>query len=255
MYYYIFDIKKCKKRSQVEAIKSQLIELGISGEYTYISSAQSAEELALLGLRRGYSTIIVAGSDDSINAVANVMVGQREAMGVIPLQASKAICHLIGTSSPAEAIESLRFRRINEMTTGKTATGKHFLTYLEMDLGSPMDFTVEFKNFIVQASVKNMIISNYHPEIKKNASDHLDTVIESQSPNHSGLLHQIKNLFGQSKEGDDKHLSIFRSRSLRLFTKKPISIKSGDAVIAKTPQLIETSEQTLRIIVTKGKGA
>ena len=110
MYYYIFDIKKCKKRSQVEAIKSQLIELGISGEYTYISSAQSAEELALLGLRRGYSTIIVAGSDDSINAVANVMIGQKEAMGVIPLQASKAICHLVGTSSVTEAIESLQNR-------------------------------------------------------------------------------------------------------------------------------------------------
>ena len=254
MYYYIFDVKKCKKRSQVEAIKSQLIELGISGEYTYISSAQSAEELALLGLRRGYSTIIVAGSDDSINAVANVMIGQKEAMGVIPLQASKAICHLVGTSSVTEAIESLRFRRINEITTGKTATGKHFLTYLEMDLSSPMEFTVEFKNFIVQASVNNMIISNYHPEIKKIADDHLDTVIESHSPNHSGFFNQIKNLFGKNKEDDDKHLSIFRSRSLRIFTKRPISIKSGNAIIAKTPQLIETSEQTLRIIVTKGKG-
>jgi diacylglycerol kinase family enzyme len=255
MYYYIFDIKKCKKRSQVEAIKNQLIELGISGEYTYISSAQNAEELALLGLKRGYSTIIVAGADDSINAVANVLVGQSQAMGIIPLQASKALCHLIGTSSVTEAVESLRFRRINEIITGRTAGGQHFLTYLEMDLSSPMEFTVEFKNYIVQAHVKNMIISNYHPEIRKMSDDYLDTVIESSAPNHKGLIGTIKNLFGGKADSDDKHLSIFRSRSLRIFTKKPISIQSGDAVIAKTPQLIETSEQTLRIIVTKGKGA
>jgi len=251
MYYYIFDIKRCKKRATIEAIKSALLELGISGEYNYISNAQSAEKLAELGLSRGYSTIVGVGSDDLINSVANRMVGRKEAMGVIPLEISKPMSFLLGLDSWREACEALRYRRIKEMYVGRTANGEHFLTEAHIDTGRPVNLTIEFKNYIIQVLAKNFMVSNYYPGVKKVGQDYLDVVIESQPPAPSSLIDQFKSIFGTKEVSEAKAQSLIRARSMRVFSKKPVSIIAGDKMIAKTPQLIESSDEMLRIIVSR----
>jgi len=251
MYYYIFDIKRCKKRATIETIKSALLELGISGEYSYISNAQSAEKLAELGLSRGYSTIVGVGGDDLINSVANMMVGRKEAMGVIPLEISKPMSVLLGLDSWKEACEALRYRRIKEMYVGKTANGEHFLTEAHIDIGKPVNLTIEFKNYIVQVLAKNFMVSNYYPGVKKIGQDYLDVVIESQPPASSSLLDQFKSMFGGKVVSESKAISLIRARSMRIFSKRPVPIISGDKVIAKTPQLIESSDEMIRLIVSR----
>jgi diacylglycerol kinase family enzyme len=251
MYYYIFDIKKCKKRAFIEAIKSTLSELGISGEYNYILPSQSAEELASVGLKRGYSTIIAVGGDDLINSVANCMIGKKEAMGVIPLDISNSMASLLGVSGWREACESLRFRRIKEMFTGRAANGEHFLTEAYIDLSHPTEITVEFKNYIIQVQAKNFMISNFHPGIKKIGNDYLDVIIESEPKVSHSLVNQIKSLFAQKVIVDSRRMSIIHARSMRIFTKKPITLLAGGKVIGKTPQLVESTESMLRLIVSR----
>lgn len=251
MYYYIFDIKKCKKKSQVEAIKDYLVGLGISGEFTFISAVQNAEELTELGLKRGYSTIVAVGADDLINSVANKMIGRPEAMGVIPLQASNPMLSLLGSTDWKEAAETLRFRRIREMNIGKTASGEHFLTHLKLGLKNPMEITLEFKDFIVQAWVKNLIIANHHPEIEKLGPEFLDVVIESTKKDEGSIFKLLKSIVSPKIRTNGKNMSLIRARSLRLFSKKPIPLMAENKIIAKTPQLVETSDEILRIIVSK----
>jgi hypothetical protein len=251
MYYYIFDIKRCKKRATIEAIKSALLELGISGEYNYISNASPAEQLVDLGLNRGYSTVVGVGSDDLINSVANRMVGRKEAMGVIPLEISKPMSVLLGLDSWREACEALRFRRIKEMYVGRTANGEHFLTEVHIDTSRPVDLTIEFKNYIVQVLAKNFMVSNYYPGIKKFGQDYLNIVIESQPPASSSLMDQFKSIFSTKVTSDAKAISMIHARSMRVFTKKPVPIIAGDKMIAKTPQLIESSDEMLRLIVSR----
>ena len=254
MYYYIFDIKKCKKKSQVEAIKDYLVGLGISGEFTFISSAQNAEELTELGLKRGYSTIVAVGADDLINSVANKMIGRAEAMGIIPLQASNSMLTLLGSSDWKEAAETLRFRRIREMNIGKTGSGEHFLTSLNLGIKSPMEITLEFKDFIAQAWVKDLIISNYHPEIEKLSPEFLDVVVESTKKEDSSIFKVFKSFFGPEIKTNENNMSLIRARSFRIFSKKPIPLMSENKIIAKTPQLVETSDEILRLIVSKSSG-
>lgn len=251
MYYYIFDIKKCKKRSFIEAIKSTLSELGISGEYNYILPSQSAEELAETGLRRGYSTIIAVGSDDLINSVANCMIGKKEAMGVIPLDISNSMANLLGTNGWREACESLRFRRIKEMFTGRAANGEHFLAEIYLNLPHSTEITVEFKNYVIQVLTKNFMISNFHPGIKKISGDYLDVIIESEPKASQGLVNQIKSLFVQKITVDSQRMSIIHAKSMRIFAKKPIALLAGGKVIGKTPQLVESTESMLRLIVSR----
>ncbi|MCX6808884.1 MAG: hypothetical protein NTW50_04445 [Candidatus Berkelbacteria bacterium] len=78
MYYYIFDIKKCKKQSTVTEIKDYLGSLGISGEFTYPSSAYSVEDLVELGLSKKYNTIVGIGDDNIANKIAAKLCGRTE---------------------------------------------------------------------------------------------------------------------------------------------------------------------------------
>lgn len=250
MYYYIFDIKKCKKRSQVENIKEYISSLGISGEFTYPSAAQNVEELVHLGLSKQYTTIVAIGSDEIANAVASVMVGKKEAMGFIPLEISPELAALIGSNNWKEACDVLRFRKIREVRLGKTASGNHFLTYAKLDLKYPAEITMELKGYIVQAKVKDLMISNFHPEIKKIGDDFLDIVMTSVEPSDS-IMSKFNSFLGIEKKPGDNSLSLFRARSLRLFTKSKMSIISGDSIIAKTPQFIESSDDFLRLITAK----
>lgn len=250
MYYYIFDIKKCKKRSQVENIKEYLASLGISGEFTYPSAAQNVEELVHLGLSKQYTTIVAIGSDEIANSVASAMVGKKEAMGFIPLEITPELATLIGTDSWKAACDILRFRKIREVRLGKTATGKHFLTFAKLDLKFPAEITMELKDYIVQAKVKDLMISNFHPEIKKIGDDFLDIVMTSVESN-SSIISKFNSFLGIEKKTGDNSLSLFRARSLRLFTKSKMPIISGGDVIAKTPQFIESSDEFLRLITAK----
>lgn len=250
MYYYIFDIKKFAKRSQVESIKDCLGSLGISGEFTYPSAAQSVEELVDLGLSKQYSTIVAIGGDEIANNVANKLVGRKEAMGIIPLDVSGSLSQLIGSSNWKEACEILRYRKIQELKIGKTATQKGFLTHAELDIKSPIEVTLEFKDFIVQTKARDLLISNYHPEIKKLENDYLDILITSEQNPENGLIGKFSSMF-KKKEENSLYQSLIRARSLRIFTKTQIPIVSNGSVIAKSPQLIESSDEDLRLITAK----
>lgn len=250
MYYYIFDPKKCRKKSQVEAIKDQLAKIGISGEFSVVSSIQSAANLAEAGLRKQYSTIVAVGGDDIINQIADKLVGKTEAMGIIPLETSGEIENLIGTKNWKDAIDILRFRKIKEIHLGMTGNGRHFLTTAELDLKKPTNVTIEFKGYIVQAKVKNLTISNVSSHIKKINPEYLDVVIQSELEKDSGLLKSLTRLF-RPDETAEKNLTVIRARSMRIFSNKSIIIKSGGSVISKTPQYVESTDEILRLIVGK----
>jgi len=253
MYYYIFDIKKFGKKSQVDTLKEYLAELGITGEFTYINSAQTAEDLAVLGLKKGYSTIVGVGSDDVANSISNVLIGQKEAMGLIPIGASPELEELIGVTGWKEAAESLRFRRIKDIFLGQTATGTHFLTNIYLDIKNTFEVTLEFKDYMVTAKARSLMISNFNPGVKKIGSEFLDVILESEIENKGGLISNLKNIFG-SKEVKANY-SIIRARSLRIFTKKPLPLLLYGKTIAKTPQLVECSDDKLRLIVSKNSPA
>lgn len=249
MYYYIFDIKKFAKSSQVDNLKNYLGGLGISGEFTYPTPAQSVEELVDLGLSKQYTTIVAVGGDELANTVAGKLVGKKEAMGFIPINASPALCQLIGADNWKDASDMLRFRKLSEIRLGKTASQKHFLTYAELQIKNPVEITLEFKDFIVQTTATSLIISNYNPSIKKIGDDFLDVIMTSTNPQDS-ILSKFSSLFYKKTE-NKLASSLLRARSLRIFTKNQLPITSSNYTLAKSPQLIESTDEYLRLITAK----
>ncbi len=250
MYYYIFDIKRCKNKTLVTDIKSYLSSLGISGEFTYPSAAYTTEELVDLGISKKYNTIVGIGSDDLANSIASRLCGRQEAMGMIPLEASNELASLIGAKTWREGAENLRYRKITNMKIGKSANGGGFLTDLELALKGPTEVTIEFRDYMVQAKVTKLVISNFNPDITKIGPDFLDVVFESVAPEQN-VISRIGNFLGFGKDGQKSSFSLFRGRSLRLFTSSQIPLASKGHAIAKTPQLIESSDEDLRLIIGK----
>jgi len=250
MYYYIFDLKKCQKRSQVEEIKNYLSVLGISGEFVYPSAAYNVSELVELGLSKKYNTIVGIGGDEIANKIAAGLVGRSEAMGLIPIEASLDLMQLIGAKNWREGADNLRYRRIAEMFIGQTANGGAFLTSLELNVSVPTEITIEFKDYIVQARVTKLLITNFHTEIKKIGSEYLDVVFQSIARKGKSVWTSVSSFLGFDKN-ETQSLSIFRARSLRLFTNSQIALKSGTDVVARTPQLVEISDAKLRLIVNR----
>lgn len=250
MYYYIFDVKKFKKSSQVDSIKNYLSELGISGEFTYPTPAQTVEELVDLGLSKQYSTIVAIGGDEIVNAVASKLVGRKEAMGIIPLEISQDLSQLVGSSSWKESCEILRFRKINEIRLGRTGTGKCFLTHAELQIKHPIEVTLEFKDYMIQTMASALSISNFNPNIKKIGDDFLDVSIISSVASGS-VLGKFSSFLGIKKEASSLSSSLLRARSLRIFTKTQLPIVVDGVTLAKSPQFIESSDECLRLITSK----
>jgi len=251
MYYYIFDLKKCKKNSQVTDIKNYLSSLGISGEFTYPSAAYTTEELVDLALSKKYNTIVGIGGDEIANQIAVKLCGQTEAMGIIPLEVSDDLMEMIGASNWKEAAESLRYRKIKETKIGLTANGKGFLTNLSLGIKGPTEITIEFRDYMIQTRAIDMIISNYHPNIDKIGSDYLDIVLHSVGPKPKGFLSKFSAILGSKT--DEQEYSLFRARSFRLFTSSQIPLLCNSQTVIKTPQLIESSDEDLRLIVGKSQ--
>lgn len=248
MYYYIFDTRKCRKRALVDDIKAHLSVLGITGEYAFSSNAYSIEELVRLGLSKGYNTIVGIGDIETINRIAGVVCGRQEAVGIIPTEITPDISELIAARTWKEACDNLRYRKITEMHIGKTANGNAFLTSVFLALKGPTELTIEFRDYLVKAKAKNFLVSNYHPQIKKIAPDFLDVVFQSIDPKTATLAGRLSGLLGLSQKEDTQY-SLFRARSLRLFTNSKIPLVSNDQIIAKTPQLIESSDEKIRLII------
>jgi diacylglycerol kinase family enzyme len=246
MYYYIFDIKKCKKKSQVEDIKRHISALGISGEFTYPSAAQTVEELVDLGLSKKYNTIVAIGGDDIANTIAGKLCGRPEVLGIIPLEISPELGAVIGTNNWKDGCENLRYRKITEMRIGQTGKDQYFITNIELDLKQPTDVTIEFRDYIVQSKASKLVVTNFSPSLKKIGPEFLDIEMTSLA-GHKGS--SLASFFGFKKRPDG--YSIFRARSLRIFTKSQIPLCVNDRPVAKTPQMIESTDEVIRIITQK----
>ena len=117
MYYYIMEPPESRAvRQTYQKLRDILTNLGIAGEMMASSPARTPEELALMGLERGYGTIVAVGGDGFVNDIARAIIGQA-VLGVIPIGESQQISEIIGTSNMKTAAEFLKFRRLSTFNT------------------------------------------------------------------------------------------------------------------------------------------
>lgn len=144
MYFYIFDPGKDKELKYFERVQGRLLNLlaenRIEGETYRVTSIRTVELLVEQAIGLDARTIIVVGTDATVNKVINKLV-RKDAditIGYIPLDPTSTLGKIFGTSADVEiGVKVLAGRLVQEMDLGKL--GEHFFLS-KVDLGArPME--------------------------------------------------------------------------------------------------------------------
>ncbi len=139
MYFYIFDPSRERELKYFERIQGRLLnllaEFHIEGETYRVTSIRTVDLLVDQALGANAKTIIVVGSDSSLNKTVNAVVRKQAevTLGFIPLDPESSLGHIFGlTANIEEAVKTLASRLIRELDLGKV--GEHFFLS-QVDLG------------------------------------------------------------------------------------------------------------------------
>lgn len=139
MYFYIFDPDRDKEAKYFERIQGRLLNLlaeaHIEGETYRVTAIRTVDLLVEQALGAEAKTIVVVGSDSSLNKTINAVLRKKAelSIGFIPLHPESALGKILGVSADVEeAVKTLAGRLVRELSLGKV--GEHFFLS-QVDLG------------------------------------------------------------------------------------------------------------------------
>ena len=131
MYCYIYDELTQDKRFEKELalIENRLTDLGIAGKIVRLALFRNVQEMVLDEIRRGTTSVIAVGDDETVHKVVDVVSGTDVTLGIIPLGERNALASLLGIPSGVAACDTLSARIVETIDAG-VVNGKRFLTSL-----------------------------------------------------------------------------------------------------------------------------
>lgn len=272
MYYYIFEPTKNPKEQKIqEEIKIKLQTLGIVGECVTLSLAEEARDLARVGLRKNYSTVVAVGSDRLINEVGSGLIESGAVLGAIPLTEESDFHTILGTKNYLEACDILPQRKVLTTDCGLINSSKTFITKVaikpkrELSLSENGLIIVNFDgDFQAETKLCEIIVSNIG--IKKTdlpgekeetdkshqllADNHLDVFIPDQLEERGGFFSRI---FGKKNEIEkpEDDGSIFHPRHISIESRKKLVAMLYDKIIERGNLVIESYPAALKIIIKR----
>lgn len=238
MYYYILESPPTRAIRQThQRLRDILTNLGIAGEMVAASPARTPEELCEMGLEKGYSTIVAVGGDHFINQVARA-IGDEAVLGVIPIDASEQVTELIGVSSIKDAAESLKQRRLSEVST----------VVAEPDTKIFLDAVIQPS----QLAKVSLVIDNRY-----RAYAYFNKITIDRSLNvrvESIHLLEAKKVLGIFKVGGEtlRSESLFHGRSVRIVTEPDLPVTVAGMPIGRTPLQLKLVPNSLKVITRRG---
>lgn len=141
MYYYIYDSFLSDKRYErvMAAVETRLTDLGITGRIGRLTPFTNARGLVRDETRRGASTIVVVGNDETLAQVVGGIGEASVTLGIIPVGSPTVIAKSLGIPDGADACDVLSRRVTQKVDLGKI-NGQYFLSEVRLPPGR---FTVE----------------------------------------------------------------------------------------------------------------
>jgi diacylglycerol kinase family enzyme len=131
MYCYIYDEFTQDKRYEKEllALENRLTDLGIAGKIVRLALFRNVQEMVRDEIRRGTTSVIAVGNDDTVHKVIDVVSGTKVVLGIIPLGSPNGLAKLLGVPEGVAACDVLSARIVEKIDAG-IVNGKRFLTSL-----------------------------------------------------------------------------------------------------------------------------
>lgn len=287
MYYYIINpAAGGAKINKIQTkLKARLKDLGIAGEFVKSVGVGDITKLTKMGIEKGYKTIVAVGGDGTIHEVINGMNDKSVALGIIPTGTTNELAQTLGIPDWQSACNILSARKTEVVDLGKikdrlfvTNVSLGFNTFLLDNVGtgkitaisklkSNMSLFKKAMNFrtipvrldfeegySVEAECFNVTVSNgkffsIMPQKSKPQDNLLDVIILSKMP-FSKIIR-----YSSSKPGheidDLSKFSVFRTKKVKIITKKPYTITADGQAVTQTPVEVEIADKKLKVIVSK----
>jgi len=257
MYYYIFEPAQNKRElNQQEDIKAILQKHQVAGEFVTLSLAEKPQDLARIGLRRGFTTIVAVGGDSLINEVACGLVNSDYALGVIPTNPKSPFLKMINARDYEEACLALPTRRIAKIDT--VLVNDKFCMITQARIGFEKDrselIQVNFDNYYrTEVRLPEIIISNIgvkkKPELIQRALS--DNLVDIYIPAKSKIRAGIFSIFSSLQKESSKTGSIFHVKKGQITARKPIKMTIDNQEVATQPFEVKAVPKSLNIIIKR----
>jgi len=263
MYYYIFEPAQNPKEQKIqEEIKALLQSRSIVGEFVTLSLAEEPQDLARVGLRKNYSTVVACGSDTLINEIGAGITGTEAVLGAIPFEENSVFHQILGTKNYTDACDILPSRKVLKVDTGLINQEKIFVSSVtvrpkkELIAGEGLIIVSFDGDFQAETKLCNITVSNVGIKRKSTkkvraalTDHHLDIFIPDQLRKKEGFLSRI---FGRApSEKTPKTGSIFRPKKISIESRKKLITMLGNKEIAKGNLIIESYPSSLNIVVKR----
>lgn len=242
MYYYIMEPAGKKGVVWQEKVKNILGNIGIAGETVTPSPARTVEELASLGIVKGYSTIVAVGSEKIVNTIVNTIISQNDnkevVLGIIPEDYNSVLAKKIRVTNVDDACNALKSRKLETADACFIEPNKYFLTEAVIESQKPLDA------YLITPQIKAGVVLNklyIRPGLEIEILDH--SAVEEKP----GFLSRF---FG--KKASSSGRSYFRSKTIKIDAPDGgVPVKVENEVIAKTPIICHNRPKALKIIVAR----
>ena len=248
MYYYVFEQPHTNVDRKVnDKVRMHLTGFGIAGEFCVSSPARSAEELVDMGLRKGVGTVGAGGSDYHINRVVNTLKGLERGLhrdivlGVIPTDKESSLRERLRLQNIQEACEALKYRRFTTVDVGYIEGASYFLTTAEIHTSRPTVISIKADRWESEAKITDLTIF----------SDLTFSFFNSQKS--KGLMDKWVTWLTNSRSVEDKSVSLFRARIIRVSGEAILPVTVEGTVVAKTPVVAYKMAKALKLIVKRDR--
>lgn len=245
MYYYIFESPKTsQERMYFEKIRDFARDFGIAGEITQASPARTPQELTQIAIEKNYTTIVAIGHDVHINriisAILNLNTEMPISLGIISTDPDSMLYGRWGFKHPDEAVEMLKYRKLERFSVGMVEPNHYFLTSIRIEPPKTTRINLEVDHWKADALIDRVEISG-----------NLYILLERFNKEAGILPSAVNWLLGKNNENVDQ--SIFKAKIIKISSKEPLPIMIDDQIIARTPVNIYRKLNALNIITKRDK--
>ena len=249
MYVYLYDnfLRQKKFENTIQAIETRLTDFGIAGKILRLQNFTNADALIEEEIRRGATTIVIVGNDETFGHVLSRAATRDILFGFLPVGPNNTICDVLGIPVGEDACDILSKRRKVALDVG-WFNNRYFINQLHIP---PSDIEVEYdERFTVSSKHGRMelVVCNLQPFVWKDTRKKEVTVHPQDGKLEAFLRPSAGKKFFREQFEDP---SVFPFEEMTVKSRTPFVVEADGKESKEIKIKIKLAKKKIQMIVGK----
>ena len=171
MYCYVYDdfVQDGKYANDLDRIENRITDLGLQGKIVRLALFRDADEIICREVAEGVKTVVVVGNDKTVHKVANVVVGTKVTLAILPIGEGQVFAQILGIPGGVEACDVLSQRILEKMDAGEVNGHRFFTGAFLKDVRAEIRAGGKYR--VLMTAAGDIEIRNLAVHIPENRSD------------------------------------------------------------------------------------